>query len=393
MIFSHSRLSCFEQCPLKFKFKYIDKLETEAEETIEAFLGKRVHETLEKLYKDLKFQKQNSLEELLDFFNSEWDKKWNDNIIIVRTDYSQENHKKMGIRFITDYYNRYKPFNDSKILDLEKHIVIDLNGDGRYKLQGYIDRLSMKNDIIEIRDYKTNAHLPMQEYLEQDRQLALYSLGVRKMYPFAKKIKLIWHFLAFDKEIEIVKTEKELEQLKKDTVKLIEKIENEKDFIAKESALCSWCEFEQYCPKKKHLLKVNNLPVNEFLNEDGVKLVNMYAETKEKISKLEGNLEKLKEALIEYGKKNEMENIAGSDFIVKIAVYKNIKFPGKNDLKRENVDEIIRKNNLWDMFSSLDVFALSKAIQNGEVDEKVIKQIKDFVSTEERRMIFLKKKD
>ena len=75
--FSHSRIGCFEQCPLKYKFNYIDKLETEIEDTVEAFLGKRVHETLEKLYKDLKFQKLNTLKELLDFFNSEWKKNWN----------------------------------------------------------------------------------------------------------------------------------------------------------------------------------------------------------------------------------------------------------------------------------------------------------------------------
>ena len=48
-VYSHSRLSCFEQCPHKFKLQYIDKVETEVEESIEAYLGLRVHETLEKL--------------------------------------------------------------------------------------------------------------------------------------------------------------------------------------------------------------------------------------------------------------------------------------------------------------------------------------------------------
>lgn len=48
-IYSHSRLSTFEQCPNKYKLHYIDKVETEAEQSIEAFLGSRAHETLEKL--------------------------------------------------------------------------------------------------------------------------------------------------------------------------------------------------------------------------------------------------------------------------------------------------------------------------------------------------------
>lgn len=66
-VYSHSRLSTFEQCPQKFKLKYIDKVETEAEESVEAFLGVRVHETLEKLYRDLQYQKENTLDDLLDF--------------------------------------------------------------------------------------------------------------------------------------------------------------------------------------------------------------------------------------------------------------------------------------------------------------------------------------
>ena len=105
-LYSHSRLSCFEQCPLKFKFAYIDKLETEIEETVESFLGSRVHEALERLYKDLKFQKLNSLKQLLDFFNSEWKKNWNDAIVIVRDEYDEENYRKMGEKFIADYYEK-----------------------------------------------------------------------------------------------------------------------------------------------------------------------------------------------------------------------------------------------------------------------------------------------
>jgi putative RecB family exonuclease len=60
-IYSHSRLRCFEQCPARFKFQYIDKVETEEEQSVEAFLGSRVHETLEKLYRDMLHQKHDTL--------------------------------------------------------------------------------------------------------------------------------------------------------------------------------------------------------------------------------------------------------------------------------------------------------------------------------------------
>lgn len=51
MIYSHSRLETFENCKLKFKYKYLDKIIPEIPKGIEAHLGTMVHETLEWLYK------------------------------------------------------------------------------------------------------------------------------------------------------------------------------------------------------------------------------------------------------------------------------------------------------------------------------------------------------
>ncbi|MCK5042799.1 MAG: PD-(D/E)XK nuclease family protein, partial [Candidatus Aenigmarchaeota archaeon] len=226
-LYSHSRLSTFEQCPLKFRFRYIDKISVDTAQSIEAFLGSRVHETLEKLYIDLKFQKTNTLQDLIKYFSDQWKKNWNPTIKIVKKDYTEENYRKMGEKFITDYYNKYKPFNDTRILGIENRVVIDLNGDGKFKLQGYIDRLAMKGeDTVEIHDYKTNSNLPLQDYLDRDRQLALYAIAVKESYPFAKKIRLVWHFLAFDKEMVSSRTEKQLDSLKKETVTLIKTIES-----------------------------------------------------------------------------------------------------------------------------------------------------------------------
>ncbi len=64
-IYSHFRLSTFENCPLAFKLGYIDRIKRE-EEGVEAFVGSRFHETMEVLYKELKF-KTCTLKDLLDF--------------------------------------------------------------------------------------------------------------------------------------------------------------------------------------------------------------------------------------------------------------------------------------------------------------------------------------
>ena len=377
--FSHSRIGCFEQCPLKYKFNYIDKLETEIEETVEAFLGKRVHETLEKLYKDLKFQKLNTLKELLDFFNSEWKKNWNNAIVIVKEEYDQENYRKMGEKCITDYYNRYSPFDQSKTIGLETQEFLAL--DENYKYHVRIDRLSeTEPGIYEVHDYKASTRLPKQEDFDEDRQLAMYGLWVLRNFKDARKVRLIWHYLIFDKEMSSERTPEQLEELRKEVIELIKKVEKEKEFKANVTALCDWCEFQPLCPNFKHLFEIEKLPSNEYLNDDGVKLVNQFAEMKEEEKKVVAALEKLKEALIRYAEKNKIEIVYGSDVKASVKCYPKLKFPGKNDEEREEFDKLIRKLGLWDKLSAVDTYELAKMINNHKVDEETLRLLEEFIS-------------
>ena len=85
------------------------------------------------------------------------------------------------------------------------------------------------------------------EDTKNDRQLVLYSIGVKQRYPDVRDVRLIWHFLKFDKEIDSTRTDEELEKLKKSTIQLIGTIESAKDFPANPSGLCHWCRFRSIC--------------------------------------------------------------------------------------------------------------------------------------------------
>ena len=132
---SHSRLSAYEDCPQRYEFAYVQKL-PRIEEGVEAFLGSRVHDALEKLYKDLDHKKETSLEELLSYFEREWGQNWSDKVKIVRKEYSQENYKRMGYQYLTDYYKRYAPFNQEKTLGLEAKIEIEIGDGEKEKIKG-----------------------------------------------------------------------------------------------------------------------------------------------------------------------------------------------------------------------------------------------------------------
>ena len=396
-IYSHSRLEAFKSCPLKYKFNYIDKIKRE-EEGIEAFLGSRFHEVMEKIYKDLPFRKY-SLDELLDFYEDDWDKRYHDKIVIATKERKAKDYKEIGKKFIGDYYERYYPFNQGKVLGIERPVMINLDDQGEYKLRGYIDRLDQAKDgIYEIHDYKTSKSLPEQSKMDEDRQLALYQIGIQNMWNDVYHIELVWHYVAFDKEIRSKRTEEELDELKKNTIDLIKKIESTREFLPNESRLCGWCYYQDICPLYKHEYMVGNLPANKYLKDSGVKLVNKFAKLDDKkkgyqtkIEEIDEELKEIKEAVIQYAGNIGVEVVIGSDHRLKISSSEKIKVPGKESKERESLIALLNQLNKLEEVSALDVAELKKVIKEEKWDAIILEEIKKLVEIETVKSVRLSK--
>ena len=393
--YSHSQLSTYETCPQQYKLAYIDKIEVETE-GIEAFMGSRVHDALEKLYRDLKVTKLNTLEELLNFYQESWDKNWNDMIQIIRKEYSAEDYRRLGERCITNYYKRYYPFDQGKTLGLEENVYFPLEEEKGYWIKGFIDRLALVDDcILEIHDYKTSNRLPKKEDVESDRQLAFYQMGVEGKWKDIREVKLIWHYLTFDTEIHSSRTPNQLHQLRQATLELIRRIETDRQFLPKEGPLCDWCDYQGFCPKRKHLIAMGSLPPNEYLNEEGVILVNRYVELKEKkrllTEEIDAELAKLEEALYAYAQREEIEAVFGSDHVAKIKIETKEKYPLKGDPSRKALDEIIKKAGKWMEVSDLNPWMLARVIGRGGWPPSLVNKIKTFSTVEESRSIAVSK--
>jgi putative RecB family exonuclease len=389
--YSHSQLSTYETCPHQYRLVYIEKIKTETE-GIEAFMGSRVHDTLEKLYRDLKVTKLNTLEELLNFYHQSWEKNWNEMIQIIRKEYSAEDYRRLGEKCITDYYKRYFPFDQGRTLGLEENIYFPLEEEKGYWIRGFIDRLTLAdNSILEIHDYKTSNRLPTQEGVNSDRQLAFYQMGVEGKWKDIREVRLIWHYLSFDTEIQSARTPEELHRLRQETLELIQKIETDRHFLPKEGALCDWCDYQGFCPKRKHLISVENLPLNEYLSEEGVALVNRYVELKEKKrvwnEEIDAELAKVEEALYAYAQREELEAIFGSDHVAKIKIEMKEKYPLKGDPHRRMLDEIIKNAGKWMEVSDLNPWMLARVIGRGGWPPSLVKKVREFSTTEENRSI------
>jgi putative RecB family exonuclease len=394
-IYSHSRLNAYENCPLKYKYQYVSKPDIEKRNSIEAFLGSRCHESLEKLYKLLLNRKLMTKQELLDDFKQRWEKNWKDNIYIVRTELNAADYFEQGIFSLKHYYDRYQPFESDKTIAIEQRVEVNLDDGGKYRLQGFIDRLSETEDgHYRIHDYKTERTFKSQEHFDEDRQLALYQIGLQGLFNDIKAVELIWHYLIFDKEARSSRKPDQLERLKIDTIQLIQKIEKATeadDFPYNESALCDWCDFYSICPAKKHFHITEQLPAAEFKEDDGVRMVNRWVEVKEAMAELKAEKAELEERLYDYCRQLSVEIVRGSDHKLKVKfepMYKTRYSMSGDEAEKERFFQFIKERGLYEGLMSLQAARLNSLAKSDELENSLKRALLEFLVLEEGKPRF-----
>lgn len=251
ILYSISRLQCFEQCRLQYKFRYIDKRRAVVE-AVEAFMGSRVHETLQEFYEQVKRGAVLPREWLGRRFLDLWREKAHDGLRVAKPDKTVEHYLDLGRKCLEDYYDAHYPFDRTTVIDTERFIKFKVSSGGRvFDFCGVLDRLdrNTREDIWEIHDYKTSSVLPDQEEVDQDLQLALYHLAVLSERPEARKVKLVWHYLAFNRDIESRRDAEALAELQKKIVARIVELEACRDFPPAKGELCPWCGYQPVCPE------------------------------------------------------------------------------------------------------------------------------------------------
>lgn len=251
--FSPSSLNCFENCPRQYYYRYVEKLPVETE-GIEAFVGKRVHEVLERLYSFVDRGMVPSLPQVIYRYRVLFAEHFDaDRIRIVRKELDAESYRQSGNRCLENYYRKHYPFDEDETLGLETKIQFRLDAAGRYPIRGIIDRLVRARDgVLEIHDFKTGRRVPKQEDLDKDRQLGLYELGIRDQMGEEGEIRLVWHYVMSNQTRISCRTDAQRDRLRRKTGLAIDAIRAEENWEPKESGLCGWCEFRGACPAFAH---------------------------------------------------------------------------------------------------------------------------------------------
>ncbi len=387
--FSNSRLSCYENCPMQFKFKYIDEIPPPHPfESIEQYLGLRIHEVLENLYQETNLCKVPTLEEMLSSYEDCWSENWGPQVRIIKKGLSSAEYKKTGRSSLIQYYRRYHPFAESKTLGTEYPIAFKLES---YEIVGFIDRLALRPDgTYEIHDYKTSSRLPSKNLLQQDRQLALYQMGIEQLFHEVRETDLVWHYLVFDKEIRIRKCPEELEETKKSTLELISTILKEERFAPRESILCDWCEYAPICPAKQHQYKTKSLPIKDFDQEEGVFLVYRYQtllkrmqKEEEKMLAIQEELKSLQKELEDYASRTSCQVLQGREGRLAISQRKCIRFPGLNQSNNEELRQWLMEQGVWEALSSLDLQKIRQYLLNENNPPEIRNKLLEYAQTYE----------
>jgi putative RecB family exonuclease len=386
--YSHSRIEAFRTCPRKYEFSYVQGLRPEGT-GIEAFMGSRVHEALEWLYGRVSMCDVPSADRLVEKYESLWDAEWRDSVRIVRDDETAEDYRAVGEAALRRFHERHAPFDDGVTVGTEVRVATDLDGTGERPLMGYVDRLvKVEDGRWEIHDYKTSRRLPAQADADRDRQLALYQIAVAEMYPDARDVELVWHYLRHGQEVRSRRTQEELDGLKQEVLADIAEIEAATEFPPRTSALCSWCDFRPMCPAFEHEVLVEGLEGQELRDEPDVRLVDRYVEVGEKARELEAEKELLRGELVRRMEESGRTALAGTTHRIRTSERRSLRIPPKDDPEREELERTLRDAGLWERTSVLDRRGIERILEEESLPASVREAIGRYTSIEKTACLY-----
>lgn len=213
-MFSFSKIETFKKCKYNYKLRYIDKIKVEKKNEALIF-GSNIHYILEDTSRIDEFDKS----------SREYNVAYN----FINSPLGEDILKTNGVV-------EYEFFLDDKCAPTDKD-----NGN----FVGYIDRINVKNDKVELIDFKTGKY--KDQIYQNFAQLITYSIFIFQRYPDIKSIVLRFVYVEHLKENTLVLKRESLDIYKNELLSDIDFINNEKIFEKTYTKLCGWCDYKDIC--------------------------------------------------------------------------------------------------------------------------------------------------
>lgn len=281
---SYSRLSRFETCPLSYRLHYIEK--QQAEPGLPLRFGKTIHAVLERLIKEVVDDERTgplSEERAIELYREAWGAER-----LTGMDVFAE-----GLAILRRFIAEQGVVDHRDVLAIEKEFRLPV---GPFEVLGFIDRVDWIDDeTVEVIDYKTNHQLFTRDEVDTSLQMSLYEVAVRRLWPWAKKVKLTFWMLRHGVRQQTTRTEEQLADALAYVETLGRQTETATEYPARLNTNCSYCDHRKQCPAYAEALKGKR----EFIVEDLADLEGVAREREE--------VARLAKAL--YARKEELEDI------------------------------------------------------------------------------------
>jgi len=281
---SYSRLSRFETCPLSYRLHYIEK--QQAEPGLPLRFGKTIHAVLERLIKEVVDDERTgplSEERAIELYREAWGAEQ-----LTGMDVFAE-----GLAILRRFIAEQGVVDHRDVLAVEKEFRLPV---GPFEVLGFIDRVDWIDDeTVEVIDYKTNHQLFTRDEVDTSLQMSLYEVAVRRLWPWAKKVKLTFWMLRHGVRQVTTRTEEQLADALAYVETLGRQTETATAYPARLNTNCSYCDHRKQCPAYADALKGKR----EFIVEDLADLEGVAREREE--------VARLAKAL--YARKEELEDI------------------------------------------------------------------------------------
>ncbi|RJS14238.1 PD-(D/E)XK nuclease family protein [Corallococcus sp. H22C18031201] len=234
---SYSRLSRFESCPLSYQLHYLDK--RTAEPGVPLSFGKALHTVLERLLQDVLDTESAgplSEERALQLYREAWTSEGLSGLDLFQ----------QGLCILQDFVRLQGRVDARDILAVEKEFRLPV---GPFTVLGFIDRVDWVDDeTVHVIDYKSNYQLFSRDELDASLQLSLYALAARRLWPWAKKVRLSMWMLRHGVLQETTRTEEQLEAALAYVETLGQQMESSEAFPARLNPNCVHCDHRRHCP-------------------------------------------------------------------------------------------------------------------------------------------------
>lgn len=247
---SVSKIKTFQDCKLKYKFCYIDKLPRQDRDF--HIFGKFVHEILENFHKELLENPHFDIKKLMGTCFNNSSKKW-----LVTLDQKKEAHSILT-QYLSKFADTVKASKEAKVLGLEKQFIVNI--DNKVLLNGFIDKYQQdKDDIHHVIDYKTTKD---KKYLKDFFQLMTYAFVVFLENPELNKIRTSYLLLRHDcSSLEKEFGDKDVASIKDKYLQYADEMLEERLFRPSPSKMCSYCDYLPKCNVGKEFLKPKDFEI------------------------------------------------------------------------------------------------------------------------------------